>query len=532
MRCPVALATALLAAPAFAGEMPPPVIRATVYPDGAIVVRAVDAECRSGAATADFLGLPPVLDPNSVRAAATTPDASVMGLSLTDRLRERPYGDELARLDAEIKDVQRQIDDLERDSQRALVSQQRAASLRERMAPFVAREAVVEVKPNVAAWTAGLAATRKAIEDARATAHDDGIRIRKLTEKRDDLQRHRNELSGAAPEHAWDARVALSCSGRTHVELSYVVVEAAGWTPLYEAREDPAAGNVSLAMLAQVHQATGEPWSDVGITLSTAHAVRDSRPPTLQRLYLGAMEHKEEQKVLVRRDEAAQHLSRPTDKNAEPTGPALPEDQGLSVQLAIQGTSDVPGDGSMIRLPVETHTLAAHFSLLSVPKVLPAVVHRAVFRNETGHPLLPGPVDLFGRSGFLGTSHLDQIAEHDDVKLAFGLDEAVKVKRVVLREQSSQTGLFGSSRRLDYAYRVELNAAGSTPVKVEVQEHIPVSELDDVKVTVGKETSEGAQVSAVDGLLTWLVPLQPGEKKNIELHFSIDITSSYESGGL
>lgn len=531
MRTSTLIAAFALSVPALAAETPPPVVRATVYPDGAMVVRAVEADCRSGEATAEFAGLPPALDPSSIHASATGNDANIKGLSVVDRLREKPYGEELTRIDAQLKDLTSKIAAIQRDTTRAQSAAARATTMRQSMAPFLAREAVVEAKPNLAAWTAGMETTRKAIEESRKTIRANEIQSRELNKQLEDLRQRRELLAGSAPEHAWDVRVALSCSTRTRVELSYVV-DSAGWSPVYEARADEAAGTVALSMLALVHQATGEKWNDATVILSTSLSRRDARPPNMERLYLGANEKKEEKKVLVRRNEAAQHLSEAGGKNDSSGGEAAPQDQGLSVQLTIPGAVDVPGDGSNVRLAVETHTLPAQFSLATAPKVQPVVVHRAVLRNESHHPLLPGPIDLFNKGGYLGTTRLDRTAEHDDLKLAFGLDENVKVKRVVLKEQSSQTGLFGSNRRLEYGYRIELSAAGSKATKVEVQEHVPVSELDDVKVLVAKETTPGAQLVAADGIMTWTVPLQPGEKKNVELHFTIDIPSSYDSGGL
>ena len=67
---------------------------------------------------------------------------------------------------------------------------------------------------------------------------------------------------------------------------------------------------------------------------------------------------------------------------------------------------------------------------------------------------------------------------------------------------------------------------------MELQEHIPVSELEDVKVVVEKETTGGYSQVATDGLLAWPVTLGPGERKTVELHFTVEVPTKYDPAGL
>jgi uncharacterized protein (TIGR02231 family) len=207
-------------------------------------------------------------------------------------------------------------------------------------------------------------------------------------------------------------------------------------------------------------------------------------------------------------------------------------DQGVSVQLTVPGKSDLVGDGRPARLLVQRMGLPAEFSLASVPKLLPYVLNRGQAKNAAKYPLLPGPVSLFSKGAFLGTTQLERIAEGDDVKLAFGLNESIQVKRSTLTEQKVEPGFLSSTRRLRYGYRIELTSSNPKAQTVEIQEQIPVSELDDVKVIIEKETTSGYSTVASDGRLTWQFPLSPGEKKAIELHFTVEIPTKYDSAGL
>ena len=107
------------------------------------------------------------------------------------------------------------------------------------------------------------------------------------------------------------------------------------------------------------------------------------------------------------------------------------------------------------------------------------------------------------------------------------------MKRIVKEELKKQEGLFGQRNRFRYAYAFELGNYRSKPETIELTEHVPVSELDDVSVEVEKDkTTAGYEMKAEDGLARWKIQLAPGEKKQVDLAFHVDVPSSYESGGL
>jgi uncharacterized protein (TIGR02231 family) len=305
------------------------------------------------------------------------------------------------------------------------------------------------------------------------------------------------------------------------------------WEPLYEARAQEAKGQIELSVLATITQATGEAWNGVELALSTALTRRDATPPEPQRLYLGATPEVQEKKVLVRRDEQVSHVSSvaPTTQDARGDETET-SDQGLSVQLKVPGTVDLAGDGRPARVRIETLRLPATFRHLAVPKVLPHVVREGRAVNQARYPLVPGRVDLFSSGGFIGSAALPLVARGDKLELAFGIDEQVKVRRVVVEESRKDPGFLGSTRRLTYAYRFEATSLATRPIDLHLQDHMPVSQMDDVKVVVDPKTTSGYELEKADGILTWKLPLKPQAKTEVELRFALEIPAKYDSGSL
>jgi uncharacterized protein (TIGR02231 family) len=518
-------------------SQPPRVTRAVVYPDRALITRSLEVTCGDQPSAATFRSLPPSLDSTTLQASVTGSDARVEGVSLTERVLKDPYGAEVRALDKQIEDLRTQVEDQQRERQRAESLRLDAESLRTSEADFLVREAAAEKKPDTTRWKEGLDATRVMIDQAnqRRLAADAALRDqnRRLAE----IEKKRDALAVAAPRHAIDADVLVRChtGGSARVELSYMQ-GGVSWKPRYEARADTSTNRIALSVLAEVTQATGEAWHAVDVTLSTAVTRQNARPPQPKRLYLGATPQEETRKVLVRREVDVEHLESrgPTSgKNlgGETAGLEATE-QGLSVRLKVPEPVSLRGDGRPARLLVDQVDVPATFSLVCVPKVLPYVFRSGEAANAARYPLLPGRVDLFSGGDYIGSSDMPRVAQGDKLKLSFGIAEGLKVKRTVLGEEMRDPGFLSSTRRFLYAYRIELTSYESKSTEVKLQEHIPVSQLDDVKVLVDPKTTDVYDLAKDDGIVTWKVSLSPGQKRQLELHFAVEIPEKYDSTGL
>jgi uncharacterized protein (TIGR02231 family) len=362
-------------------------------------------------------------------------------------------------------------------------------------------------------------------------------RIRELEQQLETLSSKRARLEAAAARREHVAEVLVSCPAgqTTRVELTYLV-RGASWRPAYEARADEEAGTVELATYALVRQATGEDWTQARIILSTALPQKDATPPELQPLSLRAESRPPERKVLVRRDEYHEHAE--SSGNLDRRGPTrqtgglMAEDEGLSVQLAVPEPADITGDDTPARLFVSTTRLKAHFALRALPKLMPFAFRVADVVNTAPHPLLPGELDAFRGNGLMARYELERVAEGEPFHLTFGADESLRVKRTVVEEVQRDTGFAGSTRRFRYAYRYELANYHGRETELEVSDHIPVSELKDVKVAIDPRSTANYQLRNDDGIVTWKLSLRAGEQRALDLAFHVDAPASYDSGAL
>lgn len=501
-----------------------------LYPDRAQVTRVARIAC-GPKSLVTFEALPPAAEAGSFRARSDR--ATIAGLRSETRTREAQYAPELKGLTAALRAQElelRALQDEKAKSQKLADTGQRYGEV----ATALLSKELTAPKPDPKSWATALDLSLSSRLTAAQKQAELGAKEREAQKKLEQLQRQQGRLAAASQRREQVVEVIASCpsGGEARVELSYLV-GGASWRPQYEARAEESAGAVELSTFATVSQSTGEKWTDAHLTLSTAVPTDNATPPELSPLRVYSESRAEEKKVLVAREERVEHALAPGEA-AEPSAGKglLARAQGLSVQLEVPRPADVPGDGSPVRLFVGATRMKATFSYRAVPKLMPHVFRVAQVKSSAPYPLLPGPLDAFRQQGFMGKYALERVPQGGLFQLTFGAEETLRVERQVVEEVKREAGLFGNKRRFLYGYRFELANHGGAAREVEVAEHIPVSELEDVTVSLDAKTSAGHALEKSDGIVTWKVPLKPGDKKRLELSYRVEVPSSYDTGGL
>ncbi|WP_042365168.1 DUF4139 domain-containing protein, partial [Streptacidiphilus neutrinimicus] len=268
----------------------------TVYAFGALCRRRVVVDARgAGATRLRVSGLPLVADAASLRARALTP-----GFRVTDVRREvraEPQTPErLAELKQAVDAAEGAYDAAYARRERLAVRVDATASLR--AAPPAPRRGDPPRPAPVEAFLAlaEFVDTRLAVLHGRLLDAEDAVT---RASHALDLARHRLAEAGSAlptetTRTTADAVLTLTIDeaaaepGELELELEYVV-PGATWFPSYQLRlsrsADAAAG--ALALRASVAQRTGEDWTGVRLSLSTADLLRRTSLPELRSIRLG-----------------------------------------------------------------------------------------------------------------------------------------------------------------------------------------------------------------------------------------------------
>ncbi|WP_405828936.1 mucoidy inhibitor MuiA family protein [Streptomyces sp. NBC_00105] len=317
--------------------------------------------------------------------------------------------------------------------------------------------------------------------------------------------------------------VEAAVAGPVGLRLSHLT-PCALWRPAYRAVLDGDA--LTLETDAVVWQRTGEDWSDVRLTLSTARSALATDPPRLgeDRLTLKDRSAAERRTVDVElREEEIGSL-----------GPApvlgLPgvDDGGEARVLHSPAPVSVPGDGRAHRVPLSVFTADASSEYACSPEVSPLVTQVVRIDNRSGHALLAGPVDLVRGSGFSGRGTLDFTAPGGPVELAFGSCD----DHGVVRQAEETRDSAGIMQRTVVTRTVRLHLSRfSAPGErgdrvVALRERIPVSEVSAVEVRLRKDAcSPPPEEVDADGIVRWDVALPPGGRRTVTLVYELSASS-------
>ncbi len=313
--------------------------------------------------------------------------------------------------------------------------------------------------------------------------------------------------------------VEASAAGPAGLLLSHLT-PCALWRPAYRAVLD--GESLTLETDAMVWQRTGEDWSDVRLTLSTARSALANDPPRLgeDRLTLTDRSAAERRTVDVElREEEIGDLG-------PVPGLGLPgvDDGGEVRVLNASAPVSVPADGRAHRVPLSAFTTAARSEYACTPELSPLVTQVVWCDNRSGHALLAGPVDLIRGSGFTGRGTLDFTAPGAPVELAFGSSDDY---RVVRRTEESRDSA-GLTQRTVITRTVRLHlsrfsAPGERDERVVLlRERIPVSEVSAVDVRLRKEACAPVPDALdADGIARWDITLPPGGRRTVTLVYEL-----------
>ncbi|WP_149549455.1 mucoidy inhibitor MuiA family protein [Streptomyces marokkonensis] len=334
------------------------------------------------------------------------------------------------------------------------------------------------------------------------------------------------DLSETAPAELaghLELTVRAPAAGEAELRLTHLT-PCALWRPAYRAVLD--GEHLRLDTDAIVWQRTGEDWSNVRLTLSTARSASAAEPPRFG----------EDRLTLTDRSAAerrAVHVDLREEEVAE-LGPVpvlgLPgvDDGGEVRVLHSPAPVSVPADGRAHRVPLSSFTSSARSEYACSPELSPLVSQVVRFDNRSGHALLAGPVDLIGDSGFRGRGTLDFTAPGAPVDLAFGSRDDHRVLRHT--EETRDTAGITQRTVLTRTVRLDLSrfsAPGESDDRVIVlRERVPVSEVSAVEVRVRRDAcSPVPDAIDADGIVRWDVPLPPGSRRTVTLVYDVSASS-------
>lgn len=522
---------ALTASPACADIFPATsrVTAVTVYPEGAEITREVEFSVPPGRHELLITDLPAATEPNLIRLAA--PVGVTLGAFALRFDRLPPRDDaltpaqetalaEVERQEAVVEGAQILIDRIEAraaaaDAQAAFLAATRAeaAGLTPEMLAALARTVGAE---TLAAREAALAArselpaAHKALDEALKDL--DAARAAQAALDRSDTDYAALSVALEAPDE----------EVRTLTVTHFI--GSARWEPVYDLSLTRKGGPaLTIARGVLVSQSSGEDWSSVDLTLSTAQPAQQAEPsqlyPELRRL-------RDPSESSVYSDGLSRAGAGPaTDEAvmAEPVAEAevaAPELQGDVVVYRYPVAVDVASGVENLRLALDEIAVSPEIEARAIPRHDQTAFVMTRFTNPAPEVLLPGQAYLFREGTLVGATWLTGIAPGQETEIAFGAIEGLQLTRDMPRRSEGDRGLLSAStEREEVAVMTLKNLTGeSWPVRL--MDLVPYSEQEDLQITFSADPApDETDVDSMRGVLAWRFDLAAGEERSVMLSY-------------
>lgn len=316
-------------------------------------------------------------------------------------------------------------------------------------------------------------------------------------------------------------RVSSKEAGEVEIVVS-TVVPCAAWRPSHEAAlvrdgEDATSGAVRFVGHGSVWNRTGEDWNDAALTLSTARPSQGAQLPSLSEDRLRLRQKTAEEKKTI----VVEHRSEAVPKSATQGG-APGVDDGGEVRAFLVAKATIPDDGRPHRVELFRFEAPCAVARVAVPEKSELVFVRASFKNAGSAPILAGPVALTDRGAFIGTGDLLYCGVGEDLDVAFGSDDGLRVGFV--RTHVEEKKLIGKNLH-HWVQEATITSTRSSPTTTQLLFRMPVSELQQVKVLHSAAHSTVAE-QKVDshGLVRLPVTVEGGHDKSVALAFLFDVS--------
>ncbi len=526
------LPTALLAG---TFELESDVTSATLYPQGATIVREVPFEIPAGQHELVVADLPRSVPLENVRVSL---EGAVLG-AVTTRgdfvpPRDAETSAEIAAAEAEVERLEGELREAEGD---IAVTRLEIDAAKARIA-FLETLGRGEVEGQDAAALRELARmigeeTLEARRSALRARQEAEAADRALEDLREELDKARRALAALKTEDSEYALLSVAASADAPAQgvmrISYLF-EKAGWQPTYDMRLDKKGGALEIARGALVAQDTGENWEDVRLTLSTVRPSDQIEPRQVyawQRRVIDppkpmprASVQYEADSLSGQRAQEAPLMEPAIAKGAE----AIPSYDGLAVSYDYPEPVTIANAADALRITLGEVQTEAQVRAFAAPLHDETGFMMASITNDMGELILPSAhVNLYVDGRFVGPSRLGEvIPAGGEADIAFGAIDGLRLTREVTRNEGDR-GMISRSTELSEAVSLEVENLTGESWQVKLFDRVPYSEQEALEIDwratprPNEEDVDGRQ-----GVLAWEFALGAGETREISLSYELE----------
>jgi uncharacterized protein (TIGR02231 family) len=323
-----------------------------------------------------------------------------------------------------------------------------------------------------------------------------------------ELQEEITRIAGQK-DTIWEVTLTLSGTPAQEADLTMTyTLNGCGWLPLYRLDAHPRDLLIRFTWDAEIWQSSGIDWNQVDTELATLQTPSTITPPDLPpwiirprpeiRLYKG----RQNAEVLTA-PMAAPHLSMDA-QGAEPR-----ETRQTTYAVWTLGKRTIPA-GARHRLKIREENWQADFVHLLRPSMTSQAFIRATVKLPEGSEFPSGSASFLIDGAAIGKRSFAFAGQEG--AFFFGIDPLVTARSVLLSRKSGEKGLIVDQQTQEWTWRMDLSNGGINTIQVQLEEPLPQSRDDRIKITFQPEP-EASEKNTSE--MIWRLQIPGGQKRSI-----------------
>ncbi|WP_083603570.1 DUF4139 domain-containing protein [Psychrobacter sp. C 20.9] len=269
-------------------------------------------------------------------------------------------------------------------------------------------------------------------------------------------------------------------------------VQGAGWEPTYQARLNTNSEQLNITASAIIAQQTGENWTNVPVTLSTANPNQRAtgRLPHVPRLSLYeenqnveyAIPMSDNTPVVVSAREGYSDDSRAPNMAPLPNFTVSSQNKNGIIEYRLPQRVTIPSGGRRVRTVIGEQSGSSKLWVRSTPSVETAAYWYASAPFLTPE-WVDGSLQLYRDDNYVGQSRYNyQMLKEQGI--GFGRDPSMMVKALINEDKQGEKGVLNRTQTLTTTQAYEFTNQHNRTVRLQVLGSEPISRDDSLKVAV------------------------------------------------
>ncbi len=205
----------------------------------------------------------------------------------------------------------------------------------------------------------------------------------------------------------------------------------------------------------------------------------------------------------------------------------------FAANLVIPKPIDLETGAEPRRSLVVRERIPGSFTLQAVPRLSEHVFVKGALTNPLAIPLLPGAAEVYVEtmpaggsakvSNFVGQDRMEAVAAGEEFEMYLGVDQNVKVEHI-LKKKETISKAKSTTTKVRYSYLISVESFRRGTTELRIADRVPVSTMREVKIDKLEFVPEPAEQTD-EGLVTWELRMEPGEKREITIEYVVEYPS-------